>query len=123
VADGEPAKLYEETVRAALAAFAMPGAADRVGIMRSSGKPGPPVVGMFLVEEALHGWDLAVASGQDRGGDPVVVQAVYDAWYGKVPAEVRDLGTVFGPERPCPSDAPLVDRLAAYLGRSVPPTR
>jgi uncharacterized protein (TIGR03086 family) len=119
LADGEPAKLYDEATRTALEAFAVPGATDRVATMRS-GKPGPPVASLFLVEQVLHGWDLATATGQDRGGDPVVTQAVYDAWYGRVPAEVRELGTVFGPEQPCPSDAPLADRLAAYLGRAVP---
>jgi uncharacterized protein (TIGR03086 family) len=118
LADGEPVKLYKEAARAALDAFATPGATDRLATL-PSGDSGPRIVDMYLMEQVLHGWDLAAATGQDRNPDPAVTRAVYDAWYGRVPAAVRDLGTVFGPEQPCPPDASVADRLAAYLGRSV----
>jgi uncharacterized protein (TIGR03086 family) len=115
---GEPAKAYEEAARAALDAFAMPGATDRAAPLPSGGT-GPRVVDMYLMEQVLHGWDLAAATGQDRDRDPEVTRAAYDSWYGRVPPEVREMGTVFGPEQPCPPDAAVADRLAAYLGRPV----
>jgi uncharacterized protein (TIGR03086 family) len=118
VAGGDPAALYDEAAGGALKAVSIPGATERAATL-PSGSPGPRYVDMYLMEQLLHGWDLATATGQDRSGDPAVVQAVYDAWYGRVPAEVRALGSVVGPEQPCPEDAPLFDRLAAYLGRQV----
>jgi hypothetical protein len=33
--------------------------------------------------------------------------------------EARRQSTMFGPVQPCPPDAPLHDRLAAFLGRRV----
>ena len=33
--------------------------------------------------------------------------------------DARGPGRPFGPEMPCPEDAPVSDRLAAFLGRAV----
>jgi hypothetical protein len=64
-----------------------------------------------------HGWDLATATGQIATPDPVVTQAVFDAWYGRIAEEIRAGGRIVGPELPCPSNAPVADRILAYLGR------
>ena len=117
--DGEPAKLYEEESGEALAFFAAADALTRRATM-PNGATGPLIAQMYLIEQVMHGWDVAAATGQDRSGDPQAVQAAYDGWYGHVPQQVRDLGTVFGPEQPCPDEAPIADRLAAYLGRRIP---
>ncbi|GGK08645.1 TIGR03086 family protein [Pilimelia anulata] len=118
-ADTTPADLYADGGRAALAAFAGPGALSRAAKL-PDGSDGPPLADIYLLEQVVHGWDVAAAIGADRGGDPAAVAAVHDGWYGKVPQHVRDLGTVFGPEQPCPPDAAPADRLAAYLGRRIP---
>jgi uncharacterized protein (TIGR03086 family) len=117
LADGDPAARYEALSKAALDAWRGPGAVDRVANLPSGG-PGPRVFDMYLMETAIHGWDLAKATGQEPALDDRLVQAIADAWYGKLPEEVRSGGRVVGPEVACSPDAPVTDRLLAYLGRT-----
>ncbi|MGH3344313.1 MAG: TIGR03086 family metal-binding protein [Carbonactinosporaceae bacterium] len=115
IGDVDPALVYEESAVAALDAWRLPGAVERVAPLPSGGQ-GPRLFDIHLADLIVHGWDLASATGQDRSLDPEVVQAVYDMWHGKLPPEIR--GTVFGTEVECAPDAPVADRLAAYLGRN-----
>jgi uncharacterized protein (TIGR03086 family) len=74
----------------------------------------------------LHGWDLARATGQDEGMDPVDVERLW-ASTSAIPAELmatyRTPGAfgpgveVFGPEVAVAADAPLQDRLLGLIGR------
>jgi uncharacterized protein (TIGR03086 family) len=76
---------------------------------------------------ALHGWDLARATGQDETMDPADVERLW-ASTSAIPAEVmeryRTPGAfgpgieVFGPEVKVPEDAPLQDRLLGFVGRN-----
>ena len=75
-----------------------------------------------IAEFAVHGWDLAVATGQSTHLDPEVGGAAL-AWG---PTALRpefrggeNDGKAFGPEVEVPQDAPLYDRLAAFFGRRV----
>ncbi|AJC52768.1 MerR family transcriptional regulator [Streptomyces sp. 769] len=83
------------------------------------GGMGPRIADLHLLEAVLHGWDLATATGQDRTGDPDTVKAAYDRWYGNYPDEIRGQTGMFAPSKPAPDDAPVLDRLAAYFGRTV----
>ncbi|MFC0627112.1 TIGR03086 family metal-binding protein [Kribbella deserti] len=101
--------------RRALAAFNRPGLLEQ----RFGPAPGRRLVEQLVIELLVHGWDLAKATGQshDTVGDlaelalPVVREI-----YGE--AE-RSAAASFAPARPIPSDTNPLDRLAAYLGRSV----
>ncbi len=112
--DGDPADRYAKVAGDAVAAWRAAGDLDRRANLPGGGT-GPRYFDMLLLEEYLHGWDLAVATGQERTGAAAVAQTLYDRWHGKVPDVARD-GRAFGPEAPCPPDAPVGDRLAAYLG-------
>jgi uncharacterized protein (TIGR03086 family) len=116
VGDGEPAAVYDESAQEALAAWRTPGAVDRTATLPSGGA-GPKVINMHLMDVFVHGWDLATATGQDRSLDRDVGQVLYERWHGTVAAEVRGEGGIFGQEVAVPPDAPVADRLAAYLGR------
>ena len=115
--DGDPAALYDVSAKTALDAWRAPGAVDQTATLPSGG-PGPRVFDMYLMEIAVHGWDLAKATDQHPPLDPELAQELYDTWYGKFPEEVRGGGRVVGPEVPCAPDAPVTDRLLAYLGRT-----
>ena len=115
--EGDPAALYDASSKTALDAWRGPGALDRFATLPSGGK-GPRVFDMYLMETAVHGWDLAKATGQQPPLDDVLAQELYRAWYGRFPDEVRAGGRVVGPEVPCAPDAPITDRLLAYLGRT-----
>ncbi|MFF0745505.1 TIGR03086 family metal-binding protein [Streptomyces sp. NPDC004111] len=99
---------------AALAAFGRPGMLDR----RYGPAPGRRLVEQLVIEMLVHGWDLARATGQDRDlvpGPAGSALPVVREIFGGLP---RTAAGSFAPPRPVPDDAPALDRLAAYLGRT-----
>jgi uncharacterized protein (TIGR03086 family) len=77
------------------------------------------VMGVVAADEVLvHGWDLAVATGQDYRADPGVAAAVlHQVTMLTQPGmeELRD--GQFGPVVPVPADAPVLDRILGLTGR------
>lgn len=74
----------------------------------------------------LHGWDLARATGQPDAMDPGDVERIWayiTTWDEDFLNKLRTPGAfgpgveVFGAEVPLPADAPLQDRLLAFIGR------
>ena len=79
------------------------------------GMPGSVVIGMHLTEELVHGWDLAVATGQELPIDPAAAELALGVLR-PVPEEMLR-GPNFGPEVAVPADAPSGIALVAFLGR------
>lgn len=72
-----------------------------------------------IAELAVHGWDLAVATGQSTHLDPEVGDAALTWARSTLRPQFRgteDEGKAFGPEIDLPEDAPLYDRLAGFFG-------
>ena len=79
-----------------------------------------------LNEVLIHGWDLAVATGQGYRPDPATTHACFEFGiaFARDAPEARD--QMYGPVVPVPEDAPLFDRLLGQAGRDpgwVPPSR
>jgi uncharacterized protein (TIGR03086 family) len=74
-----------------------------------------------LDEVIVHGWDLAVATGQPfSGDDPGLVEPLQPAYaWVRTVVEQSPHGNpgLFGPPVPVPDDAPLLDRLLGLTGR------
>ena len=73
------------------------------------------VAGVVGLDEMLvHGWDLAVATGQPAGYDGPGLDAVLAMVH-----QFREAGVpaLFGPEVPVPADAPMLDRVLGAAGR------
>ncbi|MET0997133.1 MAG: TIGR03086 family metal-binding protein [Marmoricola sp.] len=68
------------------------------------------------LEIAVHGWDVARATGQDVRLPEDLAVRLYDVALVVVPPDER--GRRFGPVVPVPSSAPMSIRLLAHLGRS-----
>ena len=69
---------------------------------------------------AQHGWDLAMATGQDATIDPAFVQTAWDMLSPLGPdwsRWQRDSTHAYGPAVPVPNDAPLQHRLLGLIGR------
>src|SRR5205809_405733 len=69
-----------------------------------------------FIDVLVHGWDLAVGSGQDATLDPVLVEACRQVLEPQV-GGFRAAG-VFGPEIAVPPDAPAQTRFLAMVGRN-----
>jgi uncharacterized protein (TIGR03086 family) len=88
--------------------------------------PGAAAGTTGLNEVLIHGWDLAVATGQEYRPDPATTQACFDfgVAFARDAPEARD--QIYGPVVPVREDAPLFDRLLGQAGRDpgwVPPSR
>jgi uncharacterized protein (TIGR03086 family) len=78
------------------------------------------VMGVVAADEVLvHGWDLAVATGQDYAADPGVAAAVLHQVTMLTSPGMEELrNSQFGPVVPVPDDAPVLDRILGLTGRN-----
>lgn len=70
-----------------------------------------------LTELAMHAWDLARATGQDRELDPHIAEHGLAWSHTMLRPEFRGPDKAFGHEVPVPADAPTYERLAGWFGR------
>jgi uncharacterized protein (TIGR03086 family) len=108
---------YHRAMGAALDAFAMPGAMDRIVRLPMGEMPVRLAMDIAIVDVTTHAWDLAVATGQPTDLDPDVVSAAYFAARTLLSDDLRATGR-FGPMVEIADDAPWADRLAALTGRT-----
>ena len=82
-----------------------------------AGMTGDVIAGIIAGEFLVHGWDLARATGQTI---PVAVD-VADAYLQRIAStDAPRPEWAYGPEVEAPSDASVIDRIAALLGRPIP---
>ncbi|GAA3140759.1 TIGR03086 family metal-binding protein [Streptomyces rectiviolaceus] len=120
----DPFKLYDESVRHVLAAFAEEGVVERGFTLPEIGGtfPGRIAVGFHFLDYVVHSWDVAttVGVGLDLPG-PVVEAALDIARRVPKDPERRGPGAAFAPVRPTPQDASPLQEMLALLGRSPKP--
>jgi uncharacterized protein (TIGR03086 family) len=112
----DPVAAYAEASAAALAAAGAGDALTRVHVTPLGEMPGPLLAGFTILDIAVHGWDLARATGQPADLDGRLAAHVL-AFAGQALATPDMRGPRIGPARPVPDDAPVTQRLAAFLGR------
>jgi uncharacterized protein (TIGR03086 family) len=71
----DPAGAYERSAGSVTRAFEAPGALAAPCAVSYGPVPGSVYLGHRIIDVLIHGWDLAVATGQDRGLDPQLVAA------------------------------------------------
>ncbi len=78
--------------------------------------PGRAALWGYVNEALVHGWDLAVATGQPAEADPQVAEAALAGAQEKIPAGGRGEGVPFDPPvEPAPGAGPT-ERLANWSG-------
>lgn len=89
------------------------------GMTRAGGFDMPAeIAGIVALDEAiLHGWDIAVASGQPYDCDPQLVEAAHGFVQATVARNPDGTPGLFGPPVAVPDDAPLLSRLLGLSGR------
>jgi uncharacterized protein (TIGR03086 family) len=111
----DPLDAYDRSAEAAAAAFEAPGALDAPCAVSYGPVPGSVYAGHRFIDVLIHGWDLAVATGQDRTLDPALVDA---CWSEVEPQAEMFRGTgLFGDDIPISPGADPQTRLLAALGR------
>ena len=111
----DPSAAYRASAEAAAAAFDAPGAMDAPCAVSYGPVPGSVYCGHRIVDVAIHGWDLAKATGQDTTLDPELVDAV-----AAIVAPQVDLlsgSGMFGTTVVVAADADAQTRLLSQLGR------
>ena len=73
----EPVEAYDRSAAAAAVAFDAPGAMEASCAVSYGPVPGSVFAGHRFVDVLIHGWDLAVATGQATDLDPDLVDACW----------------------------------------------
>ncbi|BCJ32608.1 TIGR03086 family protein [Actinocatenispora thailandica] len=77
--------------------------------------PAPVMGGMIVGELAVHGWDLAVATGQRLELPADLLEYLHGTVFATV-EQGREMG-MYGPEVAVPADAPTLARVLGLTGR------
>ena len=112
--DDAPAA-YRESARQAAAAFNAPGAMDAPCAVSYGPVPGSVYCGHRIVDVAIHGWDLAKATGQDTTIDPELVDAIAAIVAPQI--DMLSGSGMFGTTVVVAPDADPQTRLLSQLGR------
>ncbi|MDQ6674034.1 MAG: TIGR03086 family metal-binding protein [Chloroflexota bacterium] len=111
---------YRQAAIALLAAWQQEGALDGTVQLPVGEVSGEWRVSQQIADLAVHGWDIARATGQATNLDPELAQ-VSLAWARQnLQPQFRGAegsGRAFGAEVVVPEDAPVYDRLAGFFGR------
>lgn len=109
---------YDRAAKSAVETTSAPGAMERVFRLPPGELPGSVVLGIALTEAAVHGWDLATATGQPTTIDPEIAEPTLGFLRQIMAPEFRaGPSPYFGAEVPVGEDASPSDRLVAFLGR------
>lgn len=76
-----------------------------------------PMMGIYLVEYIVHGWDLATATGQPTSYSDEELKAALTAAKQMMKPEFRGGGKSFAAEVTVPNGASLLEQLVAFMGR------
>jgi uncharacterized protein (TIGR03086 family) len=115
LAGQDPAAAYAEASAAALTAASAGDTLTRVHTTPLGDMPGPALAGFTTLDIVVHGWDLARATGQPAALDDTLAAHVLAFAEQAITPGFR--APRIGPAVPVAADAPLTDRLVAFLGR------
>jgi uncharacterized protein (TIGR03086 family) len=112
----DPIAVWDEAVRASLAAFGASGTIEGTVALTSGEKMTAEYCWEMATDALIHSWDLARALGADETLDAELVDLVYERT-APIAEHLQETG-LFAPPVPVPADAPLPTKLLAMFGRS-----
>lgn len=113
----DPFEAYARSTATVRQAWRRAGALEQDVTLPFGAVQGGLAVRMHFVDHLVHGWDLAKATGQDATIDESLARAAYEEMTAALDASSRGPGMPFAPEFPWSPDAPVHERLVAFLGR------
>ncbi len=121
----DPAGAYAASARTVMDGWRAPGALERVLSLPFGDSPASVAITLDTADQLVHTWDLGQGLGREVALDPEIAAMVLEFSKGSaahssaatmLKPEMRGPNT-FAPEVPCAPDAPVQDRLLAWLGR------
>src|SRR5215475_6521818 len=112
----DPVRSYTASAEVAAAAFLRPGALDAPCAVSYGPVPGSVYAGHRFIDVFIHGWDLALATGQDTTLDTDLMAACQQVLEPQLEL-FRGAGAFAGP-LPVPPGAAGQTRFLAMLGRA-----
>jgi uncharacterized protein (TIGR03086 family) len=113
--DGLTASIRDSTTR--LDDAVRSGALERPLKLGENAMPGEMALSMILWEYIVHGWDLAVATGQEWTPSTEACEASLQFAPAMLTDDFQGEGKPFGPRVDVADDAPALDRLLGLSGR------
>ncbi|MEU7058080.1 TIGR03086 family metal-binding protein [Streptomyces sp. NPDC046197] len=122
--DGDPVGELDKVLRAVADAYAqLPAGIDQVATPLGP-LPLPLAAAAAAMDAAVHAWDIAVATGQDRALGNQLAEGIWPAAE-RLVDHLRDSYGVFAAARAVPDGCGRAEALLAFLGRDphwTPPT-
>jgi uncharacterized protein (TIGR03086 family) len=112
----DPVSAWDSAATAARAAFAEPGALDRIVHLSYGDRSAEYYLTELVSDLAIHAWDLARGIGADDKLDPELVERVLAST--EPQAAGLAASGLFDPPVPVPADADPQTRLIALYGRT-----
>lgn len=113
------AESYREGAHGVMQAWTDPAQLGQMYEVPWGEMPGAPLMMTYTAELAVHGWDLAQATGVEFTVDDELLRGPLDCAK-FIPAEGRDTPDLpFGEVVDPGPDAPVLDQLAGWMGRKV----
>jgi uncharacterized protein (TIGR03086 family) len=112
----DPVGSYTVSAKAAAAAFRAPGALDAPCAVSYGPVPGSVYAGHRFIDVLIHGWDLAIATGQDTVLDADLMQSCQQVLEPQL--ELFRAAGAFAEPLPVPPGATSQTRFLAMLGRA-----
>ena len=113
----DPGPVYTEAITSSLAAFKLPGAMEKVLPLPMGPTPGAMALGMLIMDNVVHGWDLSKGTGQPTGIDEGIAAGYLEQLSQMAFPRHPEPGAPFGPEVAVPAGASNAERLLGFLGR------
>ncbi len=114
----DPVATFLESAQDLREAFGDPDFPEGTYPTHAGEQPGEFLIQMRTNEGLIHGWDLARATGQTAAFPEAIAEQTLATVHLTLAGRPRD-PRGFGAEQPAAADAPALDRLAAFLGRSL----
>jgi uncharacterized protein (TIGR03086 family) len=115
----DPLAAFQQASMQLREAFRGPGVLEAVYEAPFGTAPGAALAHVRIVENLVHGWDLARGTGQRTEFPDDVAGRALGRSRNNLTSRPEGPGAPFAAEVQVPPDAPAVDRLAGFLGRPV----
>ena len=115
--DFDLARAYVQVTDLMMREWRAPDALDRILKTSLGEAPGAVAIWIVMADQMVHTWDLAKALGRPYSMPEEIASALLPRLQQFIAPTMRGPGKGFGLEVECPADAPIEDRLVAFLGR------